>query len=270
MAVLPELKKGTEQIIEDFLTAEMRKSGAKGFIVGVSGGIDSAVVMKLSARAVGKDKVHAVLMPERDSSKEDLEDAKGLCTAEGVEHSLVDITPAVEAFSKILGGKVERASLANIKARCRMVALYHFANTERRLVAGTSNKSEMLTGYFTKFGDGGADVEPIADLYKTQVWALAKELGIPEKIIEKAPSAGLWKGQTDEGELGITYEHLDAILFGMEQGKSGDEVSKLAGVPVKEVRRIAELVRRTTHKRRMAPAPKLEKRTPGQDWPEPG
>ncbi len=266
--ILPKLKDGTEQVIEKFLAEKLRKIGAKGFVVGVSGGIDSAVVMRLCARAAGKDKVLALLMPEKDSPKNDFEDSRKLCEDEGVRFKVVDITEPIEAFKKAVGEKIGKKSLANIKARCRMIALYHFANAERRLVVGTSNKTEMLIGYFTKFGDGGADLEPIGDLYKTEVRQLAKEMGIPPKIIKKVPTAGLWKGQTDEGEMGITYDKLDAILLGIELGLGEKEIAERAGTTVKEAGRISNMVRLSSHKRKPAPAAKLGFRTPGLDWRE--
>jgi NAD+ synthase len=266
--ILPELREGTEQVVEKFLAEKLRKVGAKGFVLGVSGGIDSAVVLRLCARAVGKKKVLGVLMPEKDSSKEDFEDSVELCAAEDVEHRIVDITGPVEAYQKALKGSIDRLSLANVKARCRMIVLYHFANTERRLVAGTSNKSEILVGYFTKFGDGAADLEPIGDLYKTEVRALAREIGIPDKIVKKAPTAGLWKGQTDEGEMGITYDRLDAILSGIELGLEEKDIAKRAETSMSEVQRIAKMVRLSSHKRKFQPAPKIGVRTPGLDWRE--
>ena len=266
--ILPKLKEGTEQIIEKFLSEKLRKTGAKGYVLGVSGGIDSAVVLRLCARAVGKKKVLALLMPEKDSPKEDLLDSIDICKREGVDYKVVDITGPVESYRKTIKEKIDRKSMANIKARSRMIVLYHYANTDWRLVVGTSNKSELLVGYFTKFGDGAADLEPIGDLYKTEVWQLAKDVGIPDKIIKKAPSAGLWKGQTDEGELGITYERLDAILLGIEFGLPEKEIAERAETTVKEVERIANTVRLTSHKRKVQPAPKLGLRTPGLDWRE--
>ena len=264
--ILPKLKEGTEKVVEKFLSEKLRKIEAKGFVLGVSGGIDSAVVLRLCARAVGRTKVLAVLMPEGDSPKADLDDSLELCKLEGVQFRIVDITAPVEAYKRAIKGRIDRKSLANIKARCRMVVLYHYANTDRRLVVGTSNKSELLVGYFTKFGDGGADLEPIGDLYKTEVRELAREIGLPEKIIKKAPSAGLWKGQTDEGEMGITYERLDAILLGIELGLEETEIAKRAGTSITEVDRVAMMVRLTSHKRKFQPAAKIGFRTPGLDW----
>lgn len=264
----PKLKDGTERVIEKFLAEKLRKVRAKGFVLGLSGGIDSAVVMRLCARAVGKDKVLAILMPERDSPKEDMSDALELCELEGVKHKAVDITDIVDECVRAVGGNVERGSLANIKARTRMVVLYHHANSEGRLVTGTSNKSELLVGYFTKFGDGAADIEPLGDLYKTEVWQLAAEMGLPERIIRKAPSAGLWNGQTDEGEMGITYSRLDSILLGIEQGLDVLEIAKRAETTAGEVERVEKMVRMSSHKRKFPPVPKIGLRTPGLDWRE--
>lgn len=266
--ILPELKDGTEQTIERFLAEKLRKFGAKGFVLGVSGGIDSAVCLRLCARAVGKNKVLALLLPEKDSPKNDFADSKELCELEDVECKVIDITGPIEAYKKTIKGPIERKSLANIKARCRMIVLYHYANADWRLVIGTSNKSELLVGYFTKFGDGGADLEPIGDLYKTEVRQLARDLGLPEKIVRKIPSAGLWKGQTDEGEMGISYEQLDAILFGIELGLDQKKIAERAEASVKEVQRISKLVRLSSHKRKFQPAPKIGLRTPGLDWRE--
>ena len=266
--ILPKLKEGTEEVIEKFLAEKLRKVGAEGYVLGVSGGIDSAVVLRLCARAVGKDKVLALFIPEKDSPKSDLEDAKMLCAKEGVKLRIIDMTDIIEEFKDAVGGKVDRKSLANVKARCRMTVLYHFANAERRLVAGTSNKTEMLIGYFTKFGDGGADLEPIGDLYKTEVRQLAKVMGVPAKIIKKVPTAGLWKGQTDEGEMGISYDRLDAILMGIELGLGEKDIADRADTKVKEVRRISGMIRLSSHKRKPPPAAKLGLRTPGLDWRE--
>lgn len=266
--MLPTLKDGTDKVIEHFLAEKLRKTKAKGYVLGVSGGIDSAVVLRLAVNAVGEKRVLGLILPETDSPEEDTRDAIELCEAMGVRHEVLDITDSVHAFRKTIGGHVDQAALANIKARCRMILLYHKAGTQSRLVLGTSNKSEFLVGYFTKYGDGGADLEPIGDLYKTEVRELARFLGIPERILEKAPSAGLWKGQTDEGEMGITYEKLDAILFALEQGLSERDVAKRAETSAREVERISRLVRLSSHKRKFPPVVKIGLRTPGLDWRE--
>ena len=264
----PELKDGTDKVIEHFLAEKLRKTGAKGYVLGVSGGIDSAVVLKLAVNAVGKERVLGLLLPERDSPKEDLGDAKQLCETEGVRYEILDISDAVEAFRKTIGSRADRMALANVKARCRMILLYHRAAAESRLVLGTSNKSELLVGYFTKHGDGGADLEPIGDLYKTEVRELARRIGIPAKIIKKAPSAGLWKGQTDEGEMGITYDRLDAILLGIEQGLPEKDVATRAEASLQDVERVSKMVRLSSHKRKFPAVAKIGLRTPGLDWRE--
>jgi len=266
--IVPQLRPGTEQVIEKFLAEKLRKIDAKGFVLGVSGGIDSAVCLRLCVRAVGKGKVLALLMPEKDSPKEDLRDSKDLCKSEGVRYEIVDISKTIKAFLDAVHRKIDRKSLANIKARCRMTVMYHYANSESRLVVGTSNKSELLIGYFTKFGDGGADLEPIGDLYKTEVRLLAKNIGVSEKIIKKVPTAGLWKGQTDEGEIGIKYEKLDAILLGIELGLDEKQIAERAETTTREVQRISKIVRLSSHKRKFQPAAKVGFRTPGLDWRE--
>lgn len=257
-----------EDVIQHFLSEKLRKTGAKGYVMGVSGGIDSAVVLKLATKAVGSDKVLALLMPEEDSPKDDLRLAKGLCDAEEVRYEVIDITAIVKAFGKAIGKKVSRNDLANLKARTRMALLYHHAGAQGRLVLGTSNKSELLIGYFTKYGDGGADLEPIGDLYKTDVRRLAERLEVPRGIVDRPPSAGLWKGQTDEREIGLSYEKLDTILQGIEIGLDERAIARGAEVPIREVRRISDLVRLSSHKRKFPPVAKIGLRTPGLDWRE--
>jgi NAD+ synthase len=262
------LKPGTEEIIEHFLSEKLRKTGAKGYVLGVSGGIDSAVVLRLAARAVGNEKVHGLIMPERDSRKADTEDAEGLCKSDGVDYQVIDISDIVDSFVRAVPEKVGRKALANVKARTRMVLLYDHAAKHGRLVLGTSNKSELLIGYFTKHGDGGADLEPIGDLYKTQVRQLASVLKLPMNIMEKTPTAGLWKGQTDEEEIGMSYDKLDSILATLELALDPRTASERTGVPVADIEKIARMVRLSAHKRRFPVVPKIGLRTPGHDWRE--
>lgn len=261
-------KPNPEEVIQHFLAEKLRKSGAKGYVLGVSGGIDSAVVLKLATEAVGRDKVLALILPERDSPEEDRRLAEEICEAEHVRYEVIDISSIVDAFTEAIDKEVTRGGLANIKARARMVLLYHYAGAEGRLVLGTSNKSELLIGYFTKYGDGGADLEPIGDLYKTDVRRLAERLGIPREIVDRRPSAGLWRGQTDEKDIGLPYDRLDGILQCIELALDERTIARQTKVPLKEVRRIAELVRRSSHKRKSPPAVKIGLRTPGLDWRE--
>jgi NAD+ synthase len=206
------------------------------------------------------------MLPAPGSDPKDLEDAKLVAKHLGIETEIIEIGPMVGAFVKSL--VPSERELGNIKSRCRMIALHQRAMRSGYLVAGTGNKSELLVGYFTKHGDGGVDLLPLGDLYKTQVWALSKDLGLPEKIVNKVPTAGLWKGQTDEGELGITYEKLDHLLFGIERGKSNEEISKSTKVPLKEVLRVEAMMERSQHKRKMPLIPKIGIRTLGIDWRE--
>ena len=262
------VKPDQEDVIRHFMAEKLRKTGAKGYVLGVSGGVDSAVVLKLACSAVGKDRVLALILPERESSADDRRLAEGLCESEGVEHKVIDLTGVVDAFTKALGKNVCRRGLANIKARTRMVILYHYAGAEGRLVLGTSNKSELLIGYFTKYGDGGADLEPIGDVYKTDIRQMAERIGVPVEIREREPSAGLWEGQTDEKEIGVSYDTLDEILRGIELSLDESAIAKKAKVPVKEVRRVSDLVRYSSHKRKFPPVAKIGLRTPGLDWRE--
>jgi len=175
----------------------------------------------------------------------------------------------VSGITRSLGIRLtDRVLAGNVAARVRMVILYHRAGKERRLVIGTGNKSELLTGYFTKGGDGLADFLPLGDLYKTQVRAMAAHLLVPKRILEKAPTAGLWRGQTDEGELGLSYDVLDRVLHGIELHLSPKEIAAGARVAVKTVDRVERLVASSVHKRKTPLIPKVGMRTIGLDWRE--
>jgi NAD+ synthase len=266
MAQGPKLNPDAHKVITEFIRGIIESAKAKGAVVGLSGGIDSALVAKLCVDALGKDRVLGIMLPAPGSDPKDLEDAKLVAKHLGIKTEIINLGPMVEAFAKTL--QPSERELGNIKSRCRMVSLHQRAMRSRYLVAGTGNKSELLVGYFTKYGDGGVDFLPIGDLYKTQVWALSKELGLPEKILKKVPTAGLWVGQTDEGELGITYEKLDRILFGIERSQTFDELSISAEVPKTEVQRVDAMIERSQHKRKMPLIPKIGIRTLGIDWRE--
>ncbi len=264
----PQLRELTAEVIEEFIRQKVEESAAEGVVIGLSGGIDSATTAKLCKNAIGAEKVLNLFLPSESTPKRDLADARSFCEKEGMELRVVDIQPAIDAFVSMLPeGRREELS-GNIAARCRMIVLFHHAKMMKRIVMGTSNKSELLVGYFTKFGDGGADFCPIGDLYKTEVRLLAKKIGIPKKIIEKVPSAGLWPGQTDEGELGITYDELDKVLAVMELNLPLEEVAKRSGVPMQKVEKVWAMHRASVHKRKMPLIPKLGVRTVGIDWRE--
>lgn len=196
-----------------WLNSVVSEAGAKGTISGLSGGIDSAVVAVL-AREAGLS--HRCLFLDVESGKEDYEDALEVARRFAIPLEKIDLTEVFLNLKQVFKNGSKLAT-ANIKPRLRMIALYYYANLEHRLVLGTGNKTELMVGYFTKYGDGGVDLLPIGSLYKTQVRELAAYLGIPERIITKPPSAGLWQGQTDEGELGLSYEELDRILKAVER-----------------------------------------------------
>jgi NAD+ synthase len=264
----PQLKDYARPAIENFVRQKVEESGGGGVVIGLSGGIDSATVSKLCADAIGADKVLNIFLPSASSSEGDRRDAEDLSRRFGIPFKVVEVAPAVEAFRAMLPSLDKKECAGNVTARCRMIVLYHHAWLMDRVVMGTSNKSEFLTGYFTKFGDGGSDFCPIGDLYKTEVRQLAREIGIPEAIIEKAPSAGLWEGQTDEGEMGITYDDLDQVLFGFERSLGDEAIAAETGVSLEKVRNVRAMHLRTVHKRKMPLIPKLGMRTLGIDWRE--
>jgi NAD+ synthase len=256
----------TKDIILTFIMDRVGESGADGVVVGLSGGLDSAVVLKLSVMALGKDRVFALLLHEKREGT-DYMHAVSLAESEGVEYDVVEIGRIIDAYSETLGN-MGRREISNVKARVRMTILHERASEKGMLVMGTSNKSELLTGYFTKFGDGGVDLMPIGDLYKTQVRELARMLGIPDEIVEKTPSAGLYEGQTDEEDLGMGYGVLDCILYGIERDMDDDAIIGECNCPGYEVNRVREMIHSSVHKRKLPLIPKMGLRTVGWDWRE--
>jgi NAD+ synthase len=250
-----------ENAITDAIVRVVEMSNSSGALVAMSGGIDSALVATLASRAVD---VYALLLPDTGSTPpEDMEHAKALAKELGIDYEIIEINDIVQSvYNKRpkLGPAECRLAYANVKPRVRMIMNYFAANLDGRIVLGTGNKTELLMGYFTKYGDGGVDMLPIGDLYKTRVRQLARHVGVPEAIIKKAPSAGLWAGQTDEAEMGATYEEMDAVLYGVfDLGMGLDAVEKAAGVSDATVRMVMERVRTTEHKRSMPPVVSLDK-----------
>ena len=263
MALSPKYREEFVDAITRFIGDKVRDARAKGVVLGLSGGLDSAVIATLSAKAVGPERVLCILMPEAATPTQEMDDARELAVSLGVEHMVVQLDPVMEGFRQQLGGDVHPNAFCNVKARARMCILYYHGQTRNLLVMGTGNKSEIFMGYFTKHGDGGVDYQPIGDLYKTQVRALAHDIGVPKKFIDKPPSANLVPGQTDEDDLGIAYEDLDRIILGIELGMTNDEVAERAVLPVSEVARVRKIILATRHKRRIPLAPKLGIRTVG-------
>lgn len=194
-------------------------AGFEKAVLGLSGGVDSALTAKLAVMALGKENVTALLMPHRGTSSDhSLKDAIAFAEELGIHYRVISIHDYVERYQKLPWDETEEATM-NIQARVRMTILYHYANSHKALVLGTGNKTEETLGYFTKYGDGGVDVLPIGNLYKTEVWKLATELGLPEAIVKKTPSAELKEGHTDEGEIGMSYAEIDDILKRFEAGR---------------------------------------------------
>lgn len=220
------------------------QASASGYVVGLSGGIDSACTAVLCQRAVGEH-VLAAIMP-CDGPAEDAELASMLADAFEIQTVVVDLVPAQQALLASLPPDLSEMTIANLKPRLRMATLYALGQTHGYLVAGTGNKSEIAVGYFTKYGDGGVDVEPLGDLYKSQVRDLARSLGVPQPIIDRPPSAGLWAGQTDEGEMGITYDDLDRTLLALEQGQAEKADPALLA-------KVRAMMATSRHKRSMPP-----------------
>ncbi len=249
----------TEEDVADltgFIRSTVQKIGCKGVVVGLSGGVDSATVTKLCVDALGPEKVLNVFMPSRVTPAEDYKTTSELSSIWGTEYRVVDVQPAVDALAAVLlSGRETPLERGNISARCRMIVLYNLAKKRDYIVMGTSNQSELMMGYFTKFGDGACDVTPLANMYKTEVRQIARIIGVPEPIIAKPPSAGLWEGQTDESEMGITYENLDGILYDMEQDRTDPQIAADTGLPLSEIERIRKQVVSMEHKRLPAVRP---------------
>ena len=244
----------TECKIKNFISQNIEKAGLDGAVVAVSGGIDSAVTLDLTAKALGADRVTALTMPERDVTPErDIMDVMQHCEALGVTCNTVDITPILHVMRDTLPNYdvTDRVTAGNIRPRIRMAVTYYFANRNRRMVMGTSNKTELLTGFFTKYGDGGVDIMPLADLYKTQLRQLARHLKIPENIIKKPPSPGFYPGHTDEDELGIDYTTLDLILHSWDKGSDALTIAKDLDVSQDLVTSVMRRVKANEHKRRL-------------------
>jgi len=231
--------------IEQMIRYAYWNSGCKGIVIGLSGGVDSAVAALFCCRAIGGEKVLGLSLPASISNPADIKDAAALCKQIGMNHRIVSIQPMLEGFRTMPEFHESRYLLGNLMARVRMTILYYHANREQKIVCGTSNRSEYLLGYCTKFGDNAADLQPLLHLYKTEVYDYAKELGIPESIMKKAPSAGLWEGQSDEEEIGFSYEKIDASLKALELH------GWQAATPIEE--KVLELVRKSEHKRLPAP-----------------
>lgn len=203
--------------IEVLLCQSLEDTGADGYVIGISGGVDSAVVAALCVRAIGPDRVHGIFLPSDLTPVCDHEDVAALRSVFGFSLSIVSIGKILDEYTRIPGFTSTPYLLGNLMARIRMNILYYHANRDGMMVCGTSNRTEYLLGYCTKYGDSAADIQPIIHLMKSEVWECARILGVPESIITRAPSAGLWENQTDEDELGFSYVELDSAITALEE-----------------------------------------------------
>jgi NAD+ synthase len=268
-AALPEIDPAsTLEVITAFIRSQAQQTGFQRLVVGLSGGVDSATVAYLAARAIGPDNLLAVRMPYRSSSADSEADAMRVVTALGCRTERVEITPMVDPMLALISGDDEgalRVRRGNVMARQRMIVLYDRSAAFDAVVVGTSNKTEALLGYGTLHGDMACAFAPIGDLYKSQLRAVAGALGVPEQILAKPPSADLWPGQTDEDELGAGYDDLDRILFALVDRRWSVDRCVAAGLDAKLVTWVEQRVARNEFKRQTPPVAKLSLRTPGID-----
>jgi NAD+ synthase len=262
MRIDPEL---VREVLVRFIRDEIGKFGMRRAVIGLSGGLDSSLTCFLAAEALGPENVLAVRMPYRTSSLDSLLHAHLVIEQLGIPSETVEITPMVEPlFERFPDMDARRRG--NVMARMRMIVLYDLSAAWGGMVVGTSNKTEILLGYFTLYGDGAHALAPLGDLYKRQVRQLARAVGVPEEIIQKPPTADLWLGQTDEGELGVTYEEADQILYLLVEERMTPEQVSALGFDAGTVRRLWRMVRDTQFKRRTPIIAKLTSRTVGIDF----
>jgi NAD+ synthase len=253
----PELQARREHIVA-FVADTVEAAGAEGAVIGLSGGIDSTTVAHLAVEALGPDRVRGLSMPSDVNPEADETDAERVAESLDIEYDVIDVAPIVEAFVDAAppAAADDRTALGNVRVRTRAVLNYFLANAGDRLVLGTGNRAEAATGYFTKYGDQAVDCNPIGNLYKCQVRQLARAVGVPEDLVTRTPSAGMWAGQTDEAEMGLGYDELDAILAVHVDGPlSKSATQRTLGVPASAIERVVELYEQSKHKRAMPPAP---------------
>jgi len=262
---LPSVEIRIKRFIRDYV----EKCGVRGVVLGISGGLDSCTTAALASLSLGGQKVLGIAMPEEETYNDtDIQHAKLVTQKFGFDLEIIDISSTLRACFQSLPiyDVTDKLSRGNVKARIRMVYLYYYANKLNRLVCGSSDKSETMMGYFTKWGDAAADISPLMDFYKTQVRKLALHIGVPAEIVAKPPSPRLWPDQLAEEELGVKYETLDLILFGLEHFMASEEIAEQLKLPVKIVNDVKKRWLATEHKRRLPLTPKLGYRTVGKDF----
>ena len=244
--------------ITAFIERVVADAGAEGAVLGLSGGIDSTLTAHLAVEALGEEGLHGLVLPSDVNTDRNMSDAERVAELLEIEYDVIDINPVVDAFVDAAPdhAAADRMALGNVRVRTRAVINYFVANAEGRVVLGTGNRSEAMTGYFTKYGDQAVDCNPIGNLYKCQVRQLARHVGVPDEFVEKPPSAEMWEGQTDEEEMGLGYDTLDAILALHVDGPfSKSATVRTLDVPESAVERVVDLVAGSEHKRHMPLAP---------------
>lgn len=255
----------TTKILSNFIRTELHRTGLRDLVLGLSGGIDSAVAVYLAARTIEPPRIHAYLLPYRTSSEDSLRDARTVVDDLGIDAETIEISPIVDGFEKTTG-EVDRLRLGNVMARARMTLLYDRSAAHRALVLGTSNKTELLLGYGTLHGDLASALNPIGDLYKTQIRSLAEHLGVPESIRTKPPSADLWPDQNDEDELGFRYEEVDRLLALLIDARVSRATAIEAGFSAGLIDDVTHRIVRTQFKRKLSIIAKISTRSIGWDF----
>jgi NAD+ synthase len=253
------------RILTAFIKEELAKFGFKKGILGLSGGLDSTVCAYLAARALGPKNVLGLIMPYGTSFGVDVQDARQAATRLKVRHKIIDVAPMVDAYFERHPTE-NRLLRGNKIARERMSILYDYSAREKALILGTSNKTELLIGYGTLHGDLASAINPLGDLYKSQVRQMARFLEVPAKILNKPPTAGLWTGQTDEGEIGMTYPEMDEMLVHLVDERQSKEELLAHGFRKEKIERIMSLIKHSEFKRKLPPIPKISSRTVGHDF----
>ncbi len=254
-----------EKVLVKFIKEELASAGLSKAVIGLSGGVDSAVSCALAARALGPENVLAVIIPFKTSSPDSITDAEKVIGSTGIQSEIVDITQMAEPYLND-NDELGKVRIGNVLERLRMIVLYDRSAREKALVIGASNKSELMLGYGTLHGDLASAINPIGDLYKTQVWDLARHLSLPESVIVKKPTADLWEGQTDEDELGFTYQEVDRLLYYMIDERRSDTELQGLGYSKSFIHQVREMVRKNQFKRRMPLIAKISNRTVNVDF----